>query len=73
MVGGGIVTGNEDGIKHVAMNVLYSPQHLGYVIPPHSTRGWIGEGGPGLSYLDEPPAVRGTASRSAASPSSAES
>lgn len=52
-VGGVIVTGNEDGIKHVAMNVLYSLQHLGYVIPPQSDAGWIGEAGPGPSYLDE--------------------
>ena len=28
-VGGCIVTGNEDGIKHCAMNILYSLQHLG--------------------------------------------
>jgi multimeric flavodoxin WrbA len=52
-VGGVIVTGNEDGIKHVAMNVLYSLQHLGYTIPPQADAGWIGEAGPGPSYLDE--------------------
>jgi multimeric flavodoxin WrbA len=51
-VGGVIVTGNEDGIKHVAMNVLYSLQHLGYVIPPQADCGWIGEAGPGPSYAD---------------------
>lgn len=52
-VGGVLVTGNEDGIKHVAMNVLYSLQHLGYSIPPQADAGWIGEAGPGPSYLDE--------------------
>ena len=52
-VGGVIVTGNEDGVKHVAMNVLYSLQHLGYTIPPQADAGWIGEAGPGPSYLDE--------------------
>jgi len=52
-VGGVVVTGNEDGIKHIAMNVLYSLQHLGYVIPPQADAGWIGEAGPGPSYLDE--------------------
>lgn len=52
-VGGCIVTGNEDGIKHCAMNVLYSLQHLGYTIPPQADAGWIGEAGPGPSYLDE--------------------
>jgi multimeric flavodoxin WrbA len=52
-VGGCLVTGNEDGVKHCAMNVLYSLQHLGYSIPPQADSGWIGEAGPGPSYLDE--------------------
>ncbi len=52
-VGGCLVTGNEDGVKHCAMNVLYSLQHLGYTIPPQADAGWIGEVGPGPSYLDE--------------------
>ena len=52
-VGGCLVTGNEDGVKHCAMNVLYSLQHLGYTIPPQADAGWIGEAGPGPSYLDE--------------------
>jgi multimeric flavodoxin WrbA len=34
------------------MNSLYSLQHLGYVIPPQADAGWIGEAGPGPSYLD---------------------
>lgn len=51
--GGCLVTGNEDGVKHCAMNVLYSLQHLGYAIPPQADAGWIGEVGPGASYLDE--------------------
>jgi len=52
-VGGCLVTGNEDGAKHCAMNVLYSLQHLGYVIQPQADAGWLGEAGPGPSYLDE--------------------
>jgi multimeric flavodoxin WrbA len=52
-VGGAIITGNEDGIKHCAMDILYSLQHLGYTIPPMADAGWIGEAGPGPSYLDE--------------------
>jgi multimeric flavodoxin WrbA len=52
-VGGCLVTGNEDGIKHCSMNILYSLQHLGYTIPPQADAGWIGEAGPGPSYLDE--------------------
>lgn len=51
-VGGCLITGNEDGVKHCAMNVLYSLQHLGYVVPPQADAGWIGEAGPGPSYLD---------------------
>ncbi|NNU28653.1 flavodoxin family protein [Isoptericola sediminis] len=50
---GVVITGNEDGAKHVAMNVLYSLQHLGYTIPPQADAGWVGEAGPGPSYLDE--------------------
>jgi multimeric flavodoxin WrbA len=49
---GCIVTGNEDGVKHCAMSVLYALQHLGYTIPPQADAGWIGEAGPGPSYLD---------------------
>jgi len=52
-VGACLITGNEDGVKHCAMNILYSLQHLGYVIPPQADAGWIGEAGPGPSYLDE--------------------
>ena len=52
-VGGCLITGNEDGIKHCAQNILYSLQHLGYTIPPNADAGWIGEAGPGPSYLDE--------------------
>jgi multimeric flavodoxin WrbA len=51
-VGGCLITGNEDGVKHCAMNILYSLQHLGYTIPPQADCGWIGEAGPGPSYLD---------------------
>lgn len=52
-VGGCIITGNEDGAKHCAMNVLYSLQHVGYLIPPQADAAWLGEAGPGPSYLDE--------------------
>ena len=52
-VGGCLITGNEDGIKHCASNVLYSLQHIGCSIPPQADAGWIGEAGPGPSYGDE--------------------
>ena len=51
-VAGCLITGNEDGTKHCAQNVLYSLQHVGYTIPPNADAGWIGEAGPGPSYLD---------------------
>jgi multimeric flavodoxin WrbA len=50
--GGCIITGNEDGAKHCAMNILYSLQHLGFTIPPQADSAWLGEAGPGPSYLD---------------------
>lgn len=52
-VGGCIITGNEDGVKHCAMGLLYSLQHIGYSVPPQADSGWIGEVGPGPSYLDK--------------------
>jgi multimeric flavodoxin WrbA len=52
-VGGTVVTGNEDGVKHVAMSVGFALNHLGYTIPPQADCGWIGEAGPGPSYGDD--------------------
>lgn len=52
-VGGCVVTGNEDGIKHAAMTLGFALNHLGYTIPPQADCGWIGEAGPGPSYGDE--------------------
>lgn len=49
---GTLITGNEDGVKHAAMSTLYSLQHIGFVVPPGADAGWIGEVGPGPSYLD---------------------
>lgn len=49
---GCVITGNEDGIKHCARDILYSMQHIGYMIPPQADCGWIGEAGPGPSYGD---------------------
>jgi len=50
--GGCVVTGNEDGVKHCAMDILYALQHIGYMVPPQADCGWIGEAGPGPSYGD---------------------
>jgi multimeric flavodoxin WrbA len=52
-VAGVVVTGNEDGAKHCAMNLHFSLAHLGYTIPPQADTGWLGEIGPGPSYGDD--------------------
>ncbi len=52
-VGGCVVTGNEDGIKHAAMTIAFALNHLGLTIPPQADCGWIGEAGPGPSYGDD--------------------
>jgi len=49
---GAVITGDEDGVKHCAMGMLYALAHIGYVIPPQPDAGWIGEIGPGPSYGD---------------------
>jgi multimeric flavodoxin WrbA len=51
--GGVIVTGNEDGAKACAREVLYALSHLGYTVPPQADAAWLGEVGPGPSYGDE--------------------
>jgi multimeric flavodoxin WrbA len=52
-VGGAVVTGNEDGVKHCAASILYGLGHIGFTIPPQADAGWLGEIGPGPSYGDE--------------------
>lgn len=51
-VGGVIVTGNEDGAKHASASILYGLSHIGFTIPPNVDTYWVGEAGPGDSYLD---------------------
>src|SRR5690606_27260433 len=53
-VAGCAITGNEDGMKHCARDILYALQHIGYTIPPQADCGWVGEAGPGPSYGDRP-------------------
>ncbi len=52
-VAGCLITGNEDGIKHCAQNVLYSLQHVGYTIPPNADAGLDRRGRP-WSVLPRP-------------------
>ncbi|MFK5583474.1 MULTISPECIES: flavodoxin family protein [unclassified Serinicoccus] len=51
-VGGAVITGNEDGVKHTSMSLLFALQHLGLMIPPQADVGWLGMIGPGPSYGD---------------------
>ncbi|WP_062321302.1 flavodoxin family protein [Halolactibacillus sp. JCM 19043] len=51
-VGGVVITGNEDGAKHAAASILYGLSHIGFVIPPNVDAYWVGEAGPGPSYMD---------------------
>ncbi|SIN99200.1 Multimeric flavodoxin WrbA [Carnobacterium alterfunditum] len=51
-VGGVVVTGNEDGAKHASASLLYGLSHIGFVVPPNVDAYWVGEAGPGASYMD---------------------
>jgi multimeric flavodoxin WrbA len=51
-VAGVIITGNEDGAHEAAATTLFNLSHLGCMIPPNADCYWVGEAGPGPSYLD---------------------
>lgn len=51
-VAGVVVTGNEDGAHDVAANTLFNLSHLGCVVPPNSDSYWVGDAGPGPSYIE---------------------
>jgi multimeric flavodoxin WrbA len=51
-VAGIIITGNEDGAHTVAAHTLYNLTHLGCVIPPNVDCYWVGDAGPGPSYIE---------------------
>jgi multimeric flavodoxin WrbA len=51
-VGGVVVTGNEDGAHDAAANTLFNLSHLGCTIPPNADTYWLGEAGPGPSYIE---------------------
>lgn len=50
-VAGIIVTGNEDGAHNVAAHTLFNLTHLGCTVPPNADCYWVGEAGPGPSYI----------------------
>ena len=51
-VGGVVVTGNEDGAHSAAESTLFNLSHLGCTIPPNSDTYWVGDAGPGPSYIE---------------------
>ena len=51
-VGGVVITGNEDGAHNVAANTLFNLSHLGCTIPPNVDTYWVGDAGPGPSYIE---------------------
>lgn len=51
-VAGVVVTGNEDGAHASAETTLFNLTHLGCVVPPNADTYWVGEAGPGPSYLE---------------------
>ena len=51
-VAGVIVTGNEDGAHDVSANTLFNLTHLGCTIPPNVDCYWVGDAGPGPSYIE---------------------
>jgi multimeric flavodoxin WrbA len=51
-VGGVVVTGNEDGAKHASSSILYSLSHIGFTVPPNVDTYWVGEAGPGPSFIE---------------------
>lgn len=51
-VAGVIVTGNEDRAHDVCSNILFSLIHLGCTVPPNADCYWVGDAGPGPSYIE---------------------
>lgn len=51
-VAGAIVTGNEDGAHDCCANTLFNLTHLGCTVPPNVDCYWVGDAGPGPSYIE---------------------
>ena len=51
-VAGVVITGNEDGAHSAAETTLFNLTHLGCAIPPNPDTYWVGEAGPGPSYIE---------------------
>src|SRR5207244_3118918 len=51
-VGGVVVTGNEDGAHDAAATTLFNLTHLGCLVPPNADCYWVGDSGPGPSFIE---------------------
>ena len=51
-VAGSVVTGNEDGAKNAAGDLIFGLAQLGFAIPPNPIAYWVGDAGPGPSYIE---------------------
>jgi multimeric flavodoxin WrbA len=51
-VGAVVVTGNEDGAHSASGETLYNLARLGCLIPPNPNSYWVGDAGPGPSYIE---------------------
>jgi multimeric flavodoxin WrbA len=51
-VAGVVVTGNEDGAHDASATTLYNLSHFGLVVPPNVDCYWVGDAGPGASYVE---------------------
>jgi len=51
-VAGVVITGNEDGAHACAETTLFNLTHLGCAIPPNADTYWVGEAGPGPSFIE---------------------
>ncbi|MGI9613224.1 MAG: flavodoxin family protein [Acidimicrobiales bacterium] len=50
-IAGVVVTGNEDGAHDASATTLYNLSHFGLVVPPNVDCYWVGDAGPGASYI----------------------
>ena len=47
-----VVTGNEDGSHDCVANTFANLLHFGVTVPPNTDLYWVGDAGPGASYID---------------------
>ncbi len=51
-VAGVVVIGNEDGAHDCAATTLFNLAHLGCTVPPNTDCYWVGDAGPGPSFIE---------------------